>query len=530
MKKAKKLLALLLAGLMAAGSLTACGSKNASDSSQSAGSEAAGSQSPGSEADGENMGSAKDTLRVALTSEPPSLTTCDHDSLIAVGMNMLTYNGLVRIDNESLMPEMDLASEYTIENDVDWIFKLKEGVKFHNGDAFTAADVVASLEYAKSVPASVIYTKNIKSVEAVDDYTVKITTNEPYAGLLYDLGYHFNWILPKGLIESGNDFNENPVGTGPYKLTEWISGTSLKFEAFDEYFDTERAAKIKNLEFTIIPEGVSRAIALEAGEVDFVWETNGADAASLLNNPDVKVENVDSVDNVILFMNNDKAPFDDVNFRRAIACAINREDIINGALSGYGVVNYSSISQGLWGSTDKDQLEYNLDKAKEYLAAWGGDPSTVEFPILVTNETRVAVATVIQSNLAELGINVKVESMDTATYFEKWASGDYTGLIASWSPSNALTYVQRYATSRRDQYKGSYNNPEIDAMIADAQSTLDDDARLKKIEDIVATVNQDAPQISLFQSVWLRAHDAKLQNVILSGTGYASFNEMYWAE
>ena len=194
------------------------------------------------------------------------------------------------------------------------------------------------------------------------------------------------------------------------------------------------------------------------------------------------------------------------------------------------MVNYSAIAQGLWGSTTKDQLEYNVDKAKEYLAAWGGDPASVELSILVTNETRVAVATIIQSNLAELGINVKVESMDTATYFEKWSSGDYTGLIASWSPSNALTYVQRYVTDRRVQYAGSYNNPEMNTLILDAQSTLDDDARMEKIENIVSIVNQDSPQISLFQSVWLRAHDAKLQGVVLSGTGYTDYNMMYWAE
>lgn len=527
MRKANKVLAFALALVMIAGAVSACGGKTSSSGGSQTGETAAAGQEQ-TTAGGSD--SARDTLRVALTSEPPSLSTCDHDSLISVGMNMLTFNGLVRIDNETLMPVLDLAEEYTVENDVDWIFKLKEGVKFHNGDDFTADDVVASLEYAKSIPASTTYTSNFKSIEAIDPYTVKITTYEPYAGLLYDLGYHFNWIMPKSLIESGNDFNENPVGTGPYKLVEWVSGTSLTFEAFDDYFDKDRAAKIKNLEFTIIPEGVSRAIALEAGEVDFVWETNGADAASLLGNPDVKVEEVNSVDNVILFLNNDVAPFDDVNFRRAIACAINRQDIIDGAMSGYGVVNYSSISQGLWGSSNKDQLEYNLDKAKEYLEAWGGDPSTVELPILVTNETRVAIATIIQSNLAELGINVKVESMDTATYFEKWESGDYVGLIASWSPSNALTYVQRYVTDRRNQYKGSYNNPEMDELILDAQSTLDDDARLEKIENIVSIVNQDAPQISLYQSVWLRAHDAKLQGVVLSGTGYTSYNEMYWAE
>ena len=164
------------------------------------------------------------------------------------------------------------------------------------------------------------------------------------------------------------------------------------------------------------------------------------------------------------------------------------------------------------------------------MTAWGGDPASVSLNILVTNETRVVIATIIQAELANLGINVTVESMDTATYFDKWAAGDYDAVIASWSPANDLTYINRYSLTRRQQYAGSYNNPEMDALIADAASTLDEAARTEKIQNIVATVNQDAPQISLYQSVWLRAHNAKVQGVILSGTGYTSWNEMYWTE
>ena len=508
--KRRNLLASILALALVSGCLFGCSSNQGSSSSSG---------------DSET----KDSLTIAFTSEPPSLTTCDHDSLISVGLNMLTFNGLVRIDNATLEPVLDLASDYRVENEVDWIFTLKKGVKFHNGEEMTSADVVASLEYAKSVPASVDYTKNWQSIEALDEYTVKITTPQPYANVLADLGYHFNWILPKSLIESGHNFNEEPIGTGPYKLVEWVSGTSLTYEAFDEYFDTERAAKIKNLEFVIIPEGASRAMALEAGEVDFVWELNAADATNLFENPDVTVEEVNSVDNVILFLNNDTL-FSDPNLRRAIAAAINRQDIIDGALNGFGVVNYTSISQGYAGSSTKDEIVYDLDKAKEYLDAWGGDPSSLEFSILVTNETRVAIATIIQSNLAQLGINVKVESLDTATYFDRWAVGDYDAVIASWSPANDLTYINRYSTTRRQAYVGSYNNPEMDTLLADAASTLDEAERLQKVENIISIVNQDAPQISLYQSVWLRAHDAKLQGVVLSGTGYTSWNEMYWAE
>ena len=470
----------------------------------------------------------RDTLRVALTSEPPSLTTCDHDSLISVGQNLLSFNGLVRIDHATLQPVMDLAESYTVENDVDWIFKLKKGVKFHNGDDFTAADVKATIEYAQTVPGSTLYTGSIKSVEIVDDHTVKMTTHEPYAGLLFDMGYHYNFILPKALIASGHDFNSKPVGTGPYKLVDWNLGTSLTYVANEDYFDPEHKAKIKNLEFFVIPEGPSRAIALEAGEVDFVWEVSGADVSNLESNPEIEVLKVNTVDNVQLFLNNDVAPFDNVNVRNAINYGMNRQNIIDGALNGIGVPNYTAIAMGYWGSTEEGASTYDPEKAKKFLADWGGDPSTIVLPILCSNETRVSIATIIQNDLAKLGIKVQVVAMDTATYFAKWSGGDYVGVLASWSPSNSLTYVQRFHSERRAAYPGSCNDPEIDALVDKAKGTINDEQRLKDIHAIVARVNQSSPQISLFQSVWVRAYRTGLKGIVCSGTGYTGFNDMYW--
>lgn len=511
MKKKFKAICLLIAVLMV---LTSCGTKQTSTEVNKV---------------AENVvPKVKDTLKVALTSEPPSLSTCQHDSLISVGQNILTYNGLVRIDHATLKPVMDLAESYKIENETEWIFKLKKNVKFHNGSTFSAADVVATIQYAQTIPGSSLYTGNIKKVEALDDYTVKLTTKQPYAGLLYDLGYHYNFILPKDLIASGHDFNKSPIGTGPYVLKQWNFGNSLTYEAFENYFDLEHKAKIKNLIFTVIPEGASRAIALEAGEVDFVWEVSGADVAKLKSNSKINVMQVNSVDNVQLFINNDVKPFDDINVRNAINYAINRQDIVKGSLNGYGTPNYSLISDGFWGSTKKNEASYDLEKAKEFLKKWGGDPSTIKLPILCSNELRVNIATIIQSNLAKLGIKVEVVAMDTATYFAKWSGGDYVGVIASWSPSNSLTYVQRYHSDRRKAYPGSLNDPKIDALVIEASKTIDDAKRLELIEKIVGEANILAPQISLYQSAWIRAYDAKLDGVVCSGSGYAGFNDMYW--
>ena len=132
-------------------------------------------------------------------------------------------------------------------------------------------------------------------VEAVDDYTVRITTDGPYAGLMYDLGYHFNFIVPKELIESNHDFNSNPIGTGPYKFVSWSRGDSLKFTKNEEYFNEAEKAKITDVEWRFIPEGTSRTIALEANEVDFVYEVEPNDIERLKSNPDVEVAEITSV-------------------------------------------------------------------------------------------------------------------------------------------------------------------------------------------------------------------------------------------
>lgn len=523
MRKSSKALGVMLAIALVAGSLSGCG-----------GSETGGKTDQGQgtkgQAQAENSGAdaKKDTLTVALTGEPPSLTTCDHDSLISVYMNVLTYNGLMRIDNETLDVVPDLAAEYTVENDTDWTFKLKEGIKFHNGEECTAEDVAASIEWAKTFPGSANYTKNIKSVEAVDLTTLKIVTEKPYAGLLADLAYHYNFIVPKDLIESGHDFNAEPIGTGPYKLVSWQYGDSLAFEAFGDYFDSDRKAMISGLTFKIIPEGTSRTIALEAGEVDFVYEVPTADVERLKGNSQYEVKEITSVENYFLGLNLDKEPFNDVNVRQAINYAINREDIIVAALNGYGVPNYTSIAMGYDGATEKDACEFNLDKAKEYLDKWGGDPSTIQLPIICSNETKVSAATVIQSNLAKLGISVEVVSTDTATFFSSWESGDWTGLITSWSPSNSLTYVQRYHSDRAKTYPGTLQSSDIDALVKDTESTLDKDERMKKIEEIVVEINHLAPQVSLYQPLMFRAYNANLGGVVAGATGYVDFNKMYW--
>ena len=262
--------------------------------------------------------------------------------------------------------------------------------------------------------------------------------------------------------------------------------------------------------------------------MDFVYDVPTADVERIKGNSKYAVKEITSVENYFLGINLDKEPFNDVNVRQAINYGINREDIIAAALNGLSVPSYTSIATGYEETTTQDACEFNQDKAKEYLDKWGGDPSTIVLPIICSNEVKVSAATVIQSNLSKLGMQVEVVSTDTATYFSDWEAGNYTGLISSWSPSNALTYVQRYHSDRAAKYPGSLQDANVDKLVKEAEPTLDKEERSQKIKEIVVEINHLASQISLYQPLMFRAYSADLDGVVAGATGYVDFNTMYW--
>lgn len=476
----------------------------------------------------EPEGQVRDSLIIAIPSEPPSLSPVDNDTLSAIYMNLLTNNLLFRANPVTLDVEPDLVESYEQTSDTVWVFKLHEGVLFHHGKELVAEDVVASIENAKTYSASKNYTEQIATVEATGKYEVTLTTGAPYANLLYDLAYHFNYILPKDLIESGHDFSTQIVGTGPYKFVEWKKGDYISFERNDNYWNKEEMPTIKTIIWRIIPEGTTRTLALETGEIDVNYTVETADIQRLKDNPDIHVEQLMSVENMYLVLNNQLPPFDDMNLRNAIHCAIDREAIIEGALNGYGVPSYSSIPMGYWGSHHGNANTYDLEKAREYLAAWGGDPSTVELTIMANSDDKARIATVIQANLAEIGINVVVEPIEAATWHSRRSAGDYVSGITSWSPSNAFTYLMRYNSDKNLAIPGSCNDAEVDALIAEMKQTMDSDKRLEVMHKLVERVNVVNPQPSLYQVEYFRAWNANLEGIVCTPTGYMKLHTAKW--
>lgn len=480
----------------------------------------------------------KDTVVICTADETPSLTTAGHNAVAGDYINKLTHNGLFRLDKE-LNPIPDLVESYETAEDENgeesiWTMKLHEGIKFHDGTVMTADDVVASVEHAMESPDISSYTQSIVTIEALDELTVKIVTDGASASLLYDLSHHGNYINPASLLEKAETdaeiLNKEPIGAGPYKFTQWSRGEELRFEAHEDYFNPERAPSIKNIVWKIIPEGNSRTIAIESGDVDYIIETDSTSLTQLEANDNVVVMKTPTVSHNWLTINNEVEPFDDANVRKAINAAINKEDVITVALSGAGVVATSQTPTGMLGEYEEGFDGFDVELAKEYMAAWGGDPASIELDMICSNDTKRRAAEVIQANLKEIGIEATISSMDLATYLSETADGNFTGFIGGYSSNEMMSFLKgvHLSTNIGSSNKTRTNVPELDELIIKATKTVDPTEREKVLQDATKLLNDLCPQAPLYQDYNLSTHKANLKNTFVTAGGSFFAQEWEW--
>ena len=472
----------------------------------------------------------KDSIIIATANETPSLSPVEHNAVAGDYMNGLTYATLFRSNLDTLEPEPYLVDTYESVSDTEWQFKLKEGVKYHNGETMTAEDVKASIEWAQGFAEVSLYNSDIVSVEVVDELTFKITTEGPDAMLLSNLSHHGNAIVPKALIDSNHDFNTDPVGAGPYKFVNWNRGDSVEFEAFEDYF--LGAPSIKHMTWKIIPEGSSRTIALEAGEVDFIIEVEAMDGDRLKENSNVEVIEYNDTSESWLMLNNEKPGLDNQDVRHAINTAIDKESVVTVAYNGMASPALSQMPMNFEGATEENADVYDVEKAKEWLDKSGVDPASIELSIICSDDTKKRAGEVIQANLKEIGINAQIESMDLATYLSVTAEGNFTASIGGYSSSNLLSYVVGvyHSSSINASNKTRLNDPEVDALIDQAKVTLDPAERKGIMEKLSARLNELCSQVSLYQPLTLRAYNKNLKGVEINDAGTIRYENMYWAE
>lgn len=351
----------------------------------------------------------------------PHISTKTEDKIV-FGM---MFNGLVRFAPGSMSAdsvEPDLAESWdSSEDGLVWTFKLREGVQFHGGyGELTAADVVYSLNRAADESRSSVSSdyNAFASVEAVDDYTVRITLSEGIPSLLGVVAnYHGgNIVSQKAGEELGENFQTNPIGTGPFAFGELVAGQFIELVAHEDYF--RGAPQVDTIKLRYIPAISARDLAFQTGELHMIaGEREDRWVNSMMESGESAVDVFEPGELRTLHVNTAKAPFDNILVRQALAHAINREELIAFAGAKVARGNESPVPGGYAGHDPNiEYLSYDQDRARELLAE-AGYPDGVTVPIAITERASLfGPMQVLQAQLSQVGINLELDVMEHSAW------------------------------------------------------------------------------------------------------------------
>lgn len=456
-------------------------------------------------------------VTIGLTADPSHLYPLAGEELSSNIMYYHLYDPLVS-RSAGLEFGPGLAESWERVDDTTWRFKLREGVTFHNGNAFTAADVVFTVEKARaSIRPDLV--ANIATVTAVDDLTVEITTPAPYAVLPNDLAEVL--ILDEDYTtETGDqEMDLKPMGTGPYKLEEWIKEERLVLSAFEDYWGG--TPKIDKVTFRPITNPATRTAALLTGEVDVVQDLAVRDVDRVRNESGFEVITRPSLLNVVLAMDTRAEsptiegpnPMVDQRVREAIARSIDVDAINKIVMNGLATPSAQFVPDSHLGFVEgmdfRQMYPMDIDKAKALMAE-AGYPDGFTMTLDATNNRYVndaQIAQALASMLAKIDVTLELNIMPKSNFwgYIRVPTENSSFIMSGWDvpsgDSGSMYAALFYTRGVKDGYgqvnRSSYSNPQVDALVDQADSTPDLDERDAILQEATKLLMADIPMIPL---------------------------------
>lgn len=431
--------------------------------------------------------------------------------------------------------EPSLATEWTVSEDgLTWVFKLRDDVKFHNGEPLKASDVVFTMNRLLTIGEGFAYLfqGKVKETTALDDYQVQFTLSEPFGPFLSTL-VRLYIVSEKDVMDNLSDgnygefkdygkayLNEHDAGSGPYQVTEYVSGDHVSGKKFDGYFEKFDEGSPESFKFMVSPESVTVKTMMSRQEVEITDMFQPMEAFAELDKMDgVSVMKFFGGSMMYLTMNNKKAPTDDIHFRKAMAYLADRANMVESIFPGSKVAN-GPVTEVLAGSLDeKLTYDYNLEKAEEELklSKYYDQLDGLDYTIYWVAETpdREKLALLIQSDAAKIGLNVNVEKVPWLTFVESAATPEQSPnsgtILTTPSYSEAGSQlVASYLSKEIGSWESLdwYSNDKVDTVIKDAISTIDREERLKKYEEAQRLIMEDYATVPLFELVETHAYQS----------------------
>lgn len=432
----------------------------------------------------------------------------------------LVEEGLLAFgDDLSLQPA--LAEDYEVVDPTTYVFTLRDGVTFHDGTPLTADDVVFSIEWnmdPDNASQLAAFFASVDTVEATADNEITVTLKKPDAQFIYSTAHMSGFIMKQEQLESaGEDFGTPdvlPVGTGPYRLVEFVPDDHVTLERFDDYWGEQGPAQ--RIVIREIPDSQTRLLAMQNGDIDGTFDVpvseadqwEGLDGVTLITAPSNGVYQ--------LILDFETPPFDDPNVRKAIAMAVDREGIVQAVLNGNGAPALAINPPGIWGGVlDEGAVtqfygtiptyQFDLDAARAALAE-SSVPDGFEFSVPVPNNDPVAINSflAIAESLGQIGITMNVRQVDPGEWLDVYFGHEDLGAqFMSYFPDYAdpanYPYLFYYSGNAvTNGLNGSnYRNNEVDAAIETALESTDTEERAQALEDAIAQAQEDVATVPI---------------------------------
>jgi peptide/nickel transport system substrate-binding protein len=491
------------------------------------------------------------TLRLVLGEDPDSLDPHATVSATASGVQGFIYDRLVYINQQGL-PAGRLASSWTVSQDQKVVtFKLRTGIKFHDGTPFNAQAVEFTfkrlLDPATAAPARSQFNE-VKDVKALDDTTVQFTLEKPFAPFFTNLTTSYAGIVsPAAVRKYGKDYGRNPVGTGPFKFETWVAGSSIvlarnpEYQQFREDVQNKGPVHVSGIILKVVPAVGTRIAAMETGELDVIPLTRES-ADRFLNDKRFKTAvKKDALNFVFVEFNYKRPPFDNPKFRAAVGWAIDKKSIVEGAWGGFATLNLNPIPVGVAGWDDKIGKQYgigfDLRKAATMLdeLGWRVNPATrvrenggraAKFSCWTYSgfETVKRGCEIIQANLKDVGIDVDVRVTDFGTMSAEMpkAQFDFDLMRWTWPEANILSLL-----FKTPGWRQLYADSELDTALDRADTTMNASRRLDMVKQAQVMILQKAIVIPILTDWLMFAAGGRLENLRLDYFGGIIYEDVW---
>ncbi|HVQ77428.1 MAG TPA: ABC transporter substrate-binding protein [Candidatus Binatia bacterium] len=473
------------------------------------------------------------TIRIGSFSNIDTLDAHNTTSIVACSIHNNIYNGLLKItspDGRGVDFQPDLAREWEIQGDRIHVFRLHQGVTFHNGDPCTAAEVKWNLERVKDKTQSPIHAWKLQLLEAIetpDAHTVKLHFAKPYPFLRVaftgSTGRAATILNPRAVKERGKAYGRNPVGTGPFKFAEWREGDYIRLERNPSYWERDASGAplpyLDEVLIKIIVEPSTLVAALKTGEVDLINNVVPQFVGELRKDPNLVALSAVGGNWVCMHMNIAKEPFSDRALRKAVTFAIDRKEILDRVEFGEGIVAHGPISPPMGAFYDpafesgRNGQYFDPEQAQAFMKQAKYDGRELLL-LSINSGAAPRRAEMVQAHLAKIGIKVRIELADFPTFRRRWLQERQWDLVqlqwdADLDPDETL-YPELH--SGETWNAGKWVNKNFDRAVELAREEPEFEKRKKYYGDAVKEIIEDAPVVIL-----LHVNEQKIHHKYVKG-------------